>query len=108
MVGIKYIISNLHCERGTMILKKNCWKIIIMADILYCRSGSSGTMIYKINIAHDEESDRWIAIGEEIGITLESGSLDALFERVYIAAIDIANQSFTLVFEMSNHKREFV
>ena len=79
-----------------------------MADTLYCRSGSNGTVIYKINIAHDEESDRWIATGEEIGIVLESGSLDALFERVSIAAMDIANLPFTLAFEMPNYKREFV
>lgn len=65
-------------------------------------------MIYKINIMHDEESDRWIATGDEIGITLESGSLDALFERVSVAAMDIANLPFTLAFEMPNYKREFV
>ena len=65
-------------------------------------------MIYKINIKHDEESGRWIATGEEIGIILESGSLDALFERVSMAAMDIANLPFTLAFEMPNYKREFV
>lgn len=63
-------------------------------------------MIYKINIKHDE-TDRWIATGEEIGIFLESGSLDALFERVSMAAIYVANPPFTLVFEMS-YKREFL
>ena len=64
-------------------------------------------MIYKINITHDEEYDRWIAAGEEIGIVLECGSLDALFERVSIAAKDIVNSPFTLVFEMCNYRREY-
>lgn len=64
-------------------------------------------MIYIIKIEHDEESDRWIAIGEEIGIVLECGSLDALFERVSIAAKDIVNQPFTLVFEICNYRREY-
>lgn len=64
-------------------------------------------MIYKINIMHDEECDRWIATCEEMGIALECGSLDALFERVSIAAKDIVNSPFTLVFEMCNYRREY-
>ena len=64
-------------------------------------------MIYKINITHDEECNRWIATGDDIEIALKSGSLDALFERVFIAAIDIANSPFKLVFQMCNYEREF-
>lgn len=63
-------------------------------------------MIYRINITHDEERDRWIAKGEEIGIVLESGSLDALFERVSIATRNVVNSPFTLVFEMYKYSRD--
>lgn len=64
-------------------------------------------MIYKINITYDEECDRWIATGDDIGIALESDSLDALLERVSIAAIDVANPPFKLLFEINNYERRF-
>jgi hypothetical protein len=40
---------------------------------------------YVIKLTWDDEARVWIAINDEIPIILESGSLDALIERVKIA-----------------------
>lgn len=64
-------------------------------------------MIINFHIKHDDENDRWIATGEKIGISLESGSLDALFERVCVATMAVENTPFSIVFEMS-YKREVI
>ncbi len=47
-------------------------------------------MEYKILMQWDEESQVWIATSDEIpGLVLESGSYDALIEKVRIAAPEI-------------------
>ncbi len=47
-------------------------------------------MNYSINITWDEESFVWIATSEDIpGLVLESGSADALIERVKAAAPEL-------------------
>ena len=38
-----------------------------------------------VNIKWDSEAHVWLAINDEIGLALESGSYDALLERVRIA-----------------------
>ena len=42
-----------------------------------------------INLKWDPEADVWIAVNDEIGLILESGSYDALVERVRYAAPEI-------------------
>ena len=44
---------------------------------------------YNIDISWDDEASVWIAISSEIPLALESGSFDALIERVKIAAPEI-------------------
>jgi hypothetical protein len=45
---------------------------------------------YKVNFFWDEVADIWVATSEEIpGLVLESGSLDALMERVRHAAPEL-------------------
>ena len=44
---------------------------------------------YIINIIWDDEASVWVAISDDIPLALESGSLDALIERVKIAAPEI-------------------
>ena len=44
---------------------------------------------YNINIIWDDEANVWVAISDDIPLALESGSLDALIERVKIVAPEI-------------------
>ncbi|MDR3305860.1 MAG: DUF1902 domain-containing protein [Clostridiales Family XIII bacterium] len=43
----------------------------------------------KVNFIWDSEADVWIAISDDVPLTLESGSLDALMERVKTAIPEI-------------------
>jgi len=50
----------------------------------------SCNMLYKVNFIWDEEASVWIAQSDDIpGLILESGSLDALIERVCFAAPEL-------------------
>ena len=44
---------------------------------------------YTIQLLWDDEAEVWIAINDEIPLTLESDSLDKLIERVKIVAPEI-------------------
>jgi len=44
---------------------------------------------YTITISFDDETLRWYAMNDDIPLTLEDGSLDALICRVKIAALEI-------------------
>lgn len=47
-------------------------------------------MKYKINVLWDEEAGVWVATSDDIpGLVLESGSFDALLERVRFAAPEL-------------------
>lgn len=47
-------------------------------------------MIYKVNLVWDNAADVWIATSEDIdGLILESGSIDALIERVKITVPEL-------------------
>jgi len=47
-------------------------------------------MDYTVNLAWDNEASVWIATSEDIpGLVLESGSFDALVERVRFAAPEL-------------------
>ena len=46
-------------------------------------------MQLEVSIHWDAEATVWIAVNEEIGLILESGSLDALLERVKIAIVEL-------------------
>ena len=40
-------------------------------------------MLYKIDFVYDENAEVWVATSEDIpGLVLESGSIDALIERL--------------------------
>lgn len=52
--------------------------------------GGVTIMEYTVNIAWDDEVNVWIATSEDIpGLVLESGSYDALIERLKIAIPEI-------------------
>ena len=43
-------------------------------------------MLYKIDFVYDENAEVWVATSEDIpGLVLESGSIDALIERLKVA-----------------------
>ncbi|MCM1225139.1 MAG: DUF1902 domain-containing protein [Lachnospiraceae bacterium] len=47
-------------------------------------------MNYNVNMAWDEKSEVWIATSDDIpGLTLESGSFDALIERVHFVVPEL-------------------
>ena len=47
-------------------------------------------MIYTVNVIWDNEAGVWVATSDDIpGLVLESGSFDALIERVRIAAPEL-------------------
>ena len=47
-------------------------------------------MVYRIKITWDDEARVWIAVSEDLqGLVLESGSVDALIERVKVAVPEL-------------------
>lgn len=47
-------------------------------------------MSYRINMLWDGEADVWVATSEDVpGLVLESGSLDALVEKVKVAVPEL-------------------
>ncbi len=47
-------------------------------------------MEYKVKFIYDDEAAVWIATSDDIpGLVLESGSLDALMEKVRVAAVEL-------------------
>ena len=50
------------------------------------REGKEQTMSYRVNMIWDREAEVWVATSEDVpGLVLESGSFDALLERVKYA-----------------------
>jgi hypothetical protein len=67
---------------------------------------------YLISLTWDNEAAVWIATSEDIpGLVLESGSLDALIERVRFAAPEIlllngsGEQTFSMCFRSERHEQ---
>ena len=50
---------------------------------------------YIVNMTWDSEAAVWSAVCDDIPIALESGSFDALFERVKVAAPEILRMNGT-------------
>ena len=49
-------------------------------------SGKEDTMSYRVKMHWDGEADVWVATSEDVpGLVLESGSFDALLERIKYA-----------------------
>ncbi|MDR0616696.1 MAG: DUF1902 domain-containing protein [Synergistaceae bacterium] len=66
---------------------------------------------YTVSLTWDNEAAVWIATSEDIaGLALESGSLDALIERVRFAAPEllelngIAQGAFSMCFRSERHE----
>lgn len=68
-------------------------------------------MNYKVNMLWDDEAGVWVATSDDIpGLVLESGSFDALLERVRFAAPEIlklnnSKQPLTLSFISERQER---
>ncbi len=69
-------------------------------------------MEYSVTFSWDNEADVWIATSNDIpGLVLESGSFDALIERVRFAVPELlemdksANSPFSLVFTSERRER---
>ena len=69
-------------------------------------------MEYVVNLIWDDEANVWIATSEEIpGLVLESGSFDALLERVRFAVPELltlnafSKQPLTLSFVSERRER---
>ena len=72
-------------------------------------------MEYVINTIWDSESRVWIATSEDIpGLVLESGSLDALMERVRVAAPElltlngVQEETIPLYFKSERHDQVYI
>ena len=68
---------------------------------------------YRIDVLWDEEATVWVATSEDIpGLVLESGSLDALVERVRFAVSDLldlnANGGEPVSLSIRSERRELV
>ena len=70
-------------------------------------------MEYKVNFTWDDEASVWIAQSDDIlGLVLESGSLDALIERVRFAAPELIELNKTpalnsFLFTVERHEKVF-
>ena len=69
-------------------------------------------MEYIVNLTWDNEAGVWIATSDDIpGLVLESGSFDALLERIRFAAPELISlnnpeySSFVLSFVSNRHER---
>ena len=69
-------------------------------------------MEYIINLVWDNEAEVWIATSDDIpGLVLESGSFDALLERIRFTAPELRalngsdSPSLTLTFLSERHER---
>ena len=68
-------------------------------------------MEYTINFTWDDEAAVWLATSDDIpGLVLESGSFDALLERVRIAAPELlalnSHQNRTLILSFVSERHE--
>ena len=69
-------------------------------------------MEYIINLTWDNEADVWVATSDDIpGLVLESGSFDALLERVRFAVPELlelnkdTKNNLSLLFVSKRHER---
>ncbi len=69
-------------------------------------------MEYVINFTWDDEASVWIATSDDVpGLVLESGSFDALIERIRFAIPELLalnppeNQPISLVFTSERHEK---
>ena len=52
----------------------------------YTRHGKGDNMSYRVKMLWDAEADVWVATSKDVpGLVLESGSFDALLERIKYA-----------------------
>ena len=66
-------------------------------------------MNVKVKIHWDDEAEVWVAICDELGIALESGSYDALIEKVRVAILEMVELngiSNIKSIEVSTNKRQ--
>ena len=66
-------------------------------------------MNVKVKIHWDDEAEVWVAICDELGIALESGSYDALIEKVRVAIpemVELNGLSNIKSIEVSTNKRQ--
>ena len=60
-------------------------------------------MTIPIQVFWDEEAQVWVAIGEGIGLALESDSYDNLLQRVKVAAPEMASENGKICTEIEIH-----
>lgn len=71
---------------------------------------------HTVNLLWDEEAAVWVAASEDIpGLVLESGSLDALIQRVLFTAPDLValnntgeQQQFSICFKSERHEKVYL
>ncbi len=71
---------------------------------------------YTVDLQWDEEATVWVATSKDIvGLVLESGSLDALIERVRFAVPELIQlnhteqqQPFSIYFKSERHEQVYV
>ena len=67
----------------------------------------SYTKSVKVVIHWDDEADVWVGICDELGISLESGSYDALIEKIRIVSSEMMkmNKKYTKTVEILTDRR---
>jgi len=71
---------------------------------------------YTVNLLWDEEAAVWVATSEDIpGLVLESGSLDALIQRVLFTAPELVTlnntgeqHQFSICFKSERHEKVYL
>jgi len=65
-------------------------------------------MEYTITLTWDDEASVWVAISDDIPLALESGSFDALIERIKVVAAEIlelnSNSDITSRFRIKSER----
>ena len=63
---------------------------VYIGALEYIRKGAYWRMSYRIKFLWDDEAAVWVATSQDVpGLVLESGSFDALIERVQVAAQEL-------------------
>ena len=107
------------CKLEFVIRLKDGFKNFLLVDAdnnwshdIWYLNGAGGTMEYKIQLLWDNEDSVWVATSPNIpGLVLESGSFDALIERVRYAIPELLELNrqkapfYNLTFLSERHER---
>lgn len=86
---IKYVIISLPRRISLIEDKREIRMAFSIWNTRERRICMYGGMYIKVFVSYDENADVWVAECDEIGLALESGSYDALLERIKTVALGL-------------------